>query len=70
MARNLMAQNKQRLCFISVHYTTIHHTLIRCGMSHKRSGSFAEERNGPFQTDFIRRMSQYDPGFLDETNKN
>lgn len=58
--------------FISVHYTTIHRELERCGVSYKKLKRVAAERNEDYRADFIARMAQYTPdqlGFLDETSK-
>jgi transposase len=59
--------------FISAYYTTIHHELIRCGVSLKKLKVIAVERNEERRMEFIHKMSQYEPeeiGFLDETSKN
>jgi hypothetical protein len=59
-------------CFISVHYTTIHHELECVGVSLKKLKRIAKERNEEWRMDFLICMSQYSPeqlGFLDETSK-
>jgi transposase len=59
--------------FISVHYSTIHRELIRCGVSLKKLKVIALERNEERRMQFIHKMSQYEPeelGFLHETSKN
>jgi hypothetical protein len=59
--------------FISVHYSTIHCKLVRCGVSHKKLKVIALERNEEHRMAFIHKMAQYEPeelGFLDETLKN
>jgi len=62
----------QRNCFISTHYTTIHRTLNRAGVSTKKLRKIAKERNEDLCADFKRRMAQYRPDqllFIDETSK-
>jgi transposase len=66
----LMQQNR----FISIHYTTIHRTLARAGISLKKLHKVAKERNEDLRADFKRRMAQYAPDellfkFIDETSK-
>jgi transposase len=59
--------------FISVHYSTIHRELVRCGVSFKKLKVIALERNEERRMAFIHKMAQYEPeelGFLDETSKN
>ena len=58
--------------FISVHYTTIHRTLERAGVSCKKLKKIAYERSKPLCADFIGHMAKYEPeelGFLDEVHK-
>ena len=58
--------------FISVHYTTIHNQLLRCGVSHKKLQRIASERNEDNRANFITRIAQYAPhelGFIDEVSK-
>ncbi|KAJ6505673.1 hypothetical protein C8R47DRAFT_967791 [Mycena vitilis] len=67
--QNLLVHNR----FISVHYTTIHRTLERAGLSYKLLKDIAAERSEPSRLDYIREASQYPAdylGFLDETSKN
>ncbi|KAG2065187.1 hypothetical protein BDR04DRAFT_1130493 [Suillus decipiens] len=59
-------------CFISIHYTTIHHKLTCVGISLKKLKWITKERNEEKPMNFLIHMSQYSPehlGFLDETSK-
>jgi transposase len=58
--------------FISVHYTTIHQTLQRLHVSHKKLQRIARERNEERRAAFIARMARYSPeelGFIDEVSR-
>jgi transposase len=58
--------------FISIHYSTVHAELLRCGISRKRLQKIAKERNKDLHADFISRMAQFNPeelGFIDEVSK-
>lgn len=58
--------------FISAHLTTIHHELIRSGVSLKKLCVIAKEQNDDLCTDFVQQMCQYSAdelGFLDEFSK-
>ena len=66
---NLLKTNR----FISVHYVTIHQTLVCAGVSLKKLKKLASERNEEGRNAFINCMAKYEPeelGFLDETSKN
>ena len=59
--------------FISVHYVTIHWTLVRAGASLKKLWKIASERNKEGRNAFINHMAMYECeelGFLDGTSKN
>jgi transposase len=66
---NLLKTNR----FISVHYVTVHRTLVRTGVSLKKLKKIASERDEDRRNAFINHMAMYEPhelGFLDETSKN
>jgi hypothetical protein len=66
---NLLKTNR----FISIHYVTVHRTLLRAGVSLKKLKKVASERDEDRRNEFINRMAMYEPeelAFLDETSKN
>jgi hypothetical protein len=59
--------------FISVHYVTIHRTLVCAGVSLRKLKKIASEWNEEGRNAFINHMAIYKPeelGFLDKTSKN
>ena len=59
--------------FITVHYVTIHNSLVCAGVSLKKLKKIASEWKEDVQNEFIECISVYEPdklGFLDETSKN
>lgn len=58
--------------FISVHYTTIHNELKRCGVSLKKLRKIAKERDETARALFTMQVAAYAPeqfGFMDEVSK-
>ena len=59
--------------FISVHYVTVHRTLLHAGVSLKKLKKIASECDEDRRNEFINHMAMYEPeelAFLDETSKN
>jgi hypothetical protein len=62
----------KKICFISVHYTTVHHKIKQVGMSVKKLKLISQERNVEHRAAFIEKVAQYMPeqlGFVDEVSK-
>ncbi|OAX33318.1 hypothetical protein K503DRAFT_532768 [Rhizopogon vinicolor AM-OR11-026] len=49
---------------VSYHYTTIHNTLERAGISLKKLRRVAQEHNEDLHIDYMRKMAQYSPDEL------